>query len=256
MHKTILPILLAATLLCAGEEALDITREFSLKGEKASLTIEGEKVTVTIGNRSTPLANAPLSGDMEAVVSIIGEDGLVVIDDYNFDGYNDIAIAHAVGYGGVNVFRNYYFYDPRKRTFRNVLSNVNNLEIDGKTLTTQVRSGPGYYTLVYRIKDSGPYLSRRSEWLGGVLEMTEEFDNHGQRTGRHFKPSILEVAADRAYLHDAPDEKSKTAGYILKGERVRVTGIDRSLRWTEVEYRHPKRTYRKWIQLENLKATR
>jgi len=37
---------------------------------------------------------------LEFILKWVDKKDLITIDDYNFDGYNDIGIVHSIGYGG------------------------------------------------------------------------------------------------------------------------------------------------------------
>lgn len=43
--------------------------------------------------------------------------GQILVDDFDFDGYQDLMIPTATGYGGVNWFYDFHHYNPVTRTF-------------------------------------------------------------------------------------------------------------------------------------------
>lgn len=68
--------------------------------------------------------------------------------DVNFDGHNDIGVLSGVGYGGVNIFYDYYLYNSTTGMYdkSKSLESVNLVKIDAtkKELINSYKSGPGY----------------------------------------------------------------------------------------------------------------
>jgi uncharacterized protein YxeA len=74
--------------------------------------------------------------------------------DINFDGYVDVALITGVGYGGVNIFYDYYLYDPKTSIFQKdpILFEISNPQIDtmNKKVTSSFRSGPQWYSQTFQ----------------------------------------------------------------------------------------------------------
>lgn len=98
------------------------------------------------------------------------DDSLLITNwDINFDGYLDLGILSNVGYGGVNRFYHFYTFDPETYslvqmddfdTFESDVSNLVNpdLDIESKTITSEMKSGPDWIQKQYFFRD-GAYIS-------------------------------------------------------------------------------------------------
>jgi hypothetical protein len=69
--------------------------------------------------------------------------------DINFDGHNDLAIFAGIGYMGVNVFYDYYIFDPKSSKFEkdSVLVGIADPEFNSeeKEITSHYKNGPQWY---------------------------------------------------------------------------------------------------------------
>ena len=92
MIKKFLLLSLWVTLSSAH---LLIQKEFSLA--TASIEMDNKNITVTIGKKSIKLEKA---SDYKDILEFAERYNLIEVDDYNFDGYSDIAIISGIGYGG------------------------------------------------------------------------------------------------------------------------------------------------------------
>jgi hypothetical protein len=75
-------------------------------------------------------------------------------DDVNYDGYKDLAIEIGNGYGGVNFFYNFYYFNPTTKKFIEVpeLKNVcnPNFKYEQKEILSSCKDGPGYSDAIYQ----------------------------------------------------------------------------------------------------------
>ena len=172
-----------------------------------------------------------------------------IFEDVNFDGYNDVGVAVGVGYGGVNVMRDYYVYLPKSKRFEKELKEISNLKrhLKEKLLFSQMKSGPEYFMSYYRIdKKDKPYriIKGHSYW-----PEEEEADMRSV-----YESKAVRVGVKRSYFYDVPGAK-KSKVYIMKGESVGFRDLKEEGKgdfWAEVVYKNKKRTYVKWVKLSDL----
>ena len=99
----------------------------------------------------------------------------VLVDDFNFDGYKDLAIQQAIGYMGVNVFYDVYLYQPKHQRFQ-LGFHDSNIEADAatKVIKASQRSGPRWYSNIYKISKGKPYVwQARTAMVGDGLDQVE-----------------------------------------------------------------------------------
>ncbi len=233
----------------------DLHKEFNLtEGQKASIDIDSKSITVTIGKDRIELEKSSEFEDMESLESMSNTayESVITINDYNFDGYNDIGILTGVGYGGVNIFRDYHFYDPKNNVYHRYLEEVSNLAIKGTTLISDMRSGMSHYATQYKIKDKKPYKSLEKEEFG-FADYVMEFDDKGKVIKSYYIPSHLKIVTEKAYFYSAASEDKKTKGYVVKGDKVKILDIGIiTFPWIEIEYQGTKGAYTRWIKMENI----
>ena len=230
----------------------DLHKEFDLtKGQKASIDIDSKSITVTIRKDRIGLEKPSEFEDIESLSNFTHE-SLITIGDYNFDGYSDIGILTGVGYGGVNIFRDYHFYDPRNNVYHRYLEEVSNLAIEGTTLISDVRSGLSHYETQYKIKDKKPYKSLEKEEFV-VADYVMEFDDKGKVIKSYYVPSHLRIVTKKAYLYSEASEDKRTKSYVVKGDKVKIVEIGIiTFPWIKIEYQGTKGAYNGWIKVENV----
>jgi len=85
-------------------------------------------------------------------------------NDVNFDGYKDLAVEIGNGYGGVNFFYNFYYFNPTTKKFTEVpaLKSVcnPNFKSDQKQILSSCKDGPGYSESIYQFGAAGYTLTR------------------------------------------------------------------------------------------------
>lgn len=116
---------------------------FSLSGNDV-LVMDGDDVIQTLSLNEDAVAALTLEG------SYINEQKILTNQDVNFDGNNDVALMTGVGYGGVNIFYDYYIFNPATNRLEksDILLQISNPEItiSAKTITSSFRSGPQWYS--------------------------------------------------------------------------------------------------------------
>lgn len=229
---------------------------FNLAGSQAAeLHIENNKLSVRLEPGATQVL-------VENIEPLHGE-FLVQIDDFNFDGWRDIAVLESYGYGGVNLFSAIYAYDAEKSSFRHLLTESNiRADDDVRELHADQRSGPRYYTSKYRFQAGSPYLYRQVVQIGSELEKNTIYDAHGGILQTiiadqglpldELIPARRQVLSERAYLYREPDEHSKTRAYVIRGDEVELLNSAGDWdQWLLIRYRG-KSVIERWVKSEDI----
>ena len=246
MIKKILLLSLWVTLSSAH---LSIQKEFSLA--TASIEMDNKNITVTIGKKSIKLEKP---SDYKDILEFAERYNLVEVDDYNFDGYSDIAIISGIGYGGVNIFREYYFYDPKDRNYHKFSKALTNIEVNRQkeTLTSNAKVGARFIEAEYKIKGGIPILSWEKELVLENLFVIRAYNEKGKKTETTYEPSSMAIGVEKAYFHSKPNEKNREKGYVVKDDKVEIIGIDNNYAWLKIKYKTNKKSYIKWIKSETV----
>lgn len=186
------------------------------------------------------------------------ERGSVLVDDFNFDGYADIAVPDGIGYYGVNYFYVLYVFSPSSNRFARLefpggqLCNPE-LRAVTRTIETDCKDGPKYDYTDYRFLNGKPYVYRSSEMviLDGfdtdqyLAYAVSVFYPNGRLSHsslsddpRRESAPLRSVPIARANLYDAPREDARTNRYIVRGDPVRileVRDVD-SQQWLRIAY--------------------
>ena len=234
--KKLCLILFSSVLLYAT------TTEFLLNDTtKAKLIIQNRTISVSIDGKKQ---------DLQQQTS---QNITFNIKDLNFDGYKDIAISSGdVGYGGVNNYKDYFFYDPSQKLFYLAGKHINNLQLQNKQLVSYTKDGPFLYESIYDIQNKKLYkLSTSVDF--GLLKQTTLFDTKGNQISKMFTPSTLKITTQKAYFYKQADESTKTKIYIIKNDTVKVLDYDPFGGWIKIEYQSPKKTFVAWIKEDTVK---
>ena len=193
-----------------------------------------------------------------------------LVTDFNFDGWQDVAVPTGTGYGGVNTFYDLYFYRPGSRTFQKsrFTSVVANLVADPPThtVTSEYKSGPAYVraTLCLSPDTLDLYTCRRGElgqnpdliaaasdddwtWFspGGTVLVNRPLRHSGEDN------SLWTVLPARLPLHSGPSLGSPSRAYVIRGNLVEVLELRGSPAsgWAHVTYAgEGGRVSRGWVQ--------
>lgn len=210
----------------------------------------------------------------------VGSQPRLQIEDFNFDGHKDLAWVMPVGM--VNETTQIFLYDAASKQFKPLQLPSDDSKPQGncdamsavtvdarqKTLSSACRSGPIWFTDAYRFAPSGQiYLYQRQETLpmqivtedpdGAPAWEISSFDADGKRIEKHLTAygggkATLKVPLDRLVLHDTPDT-TPSKRYLIKNDRVELSGISDDQQWLKVLYRNAKKgVIEGWISVVEL----
>ena len=255
------------------ENAFDITLRVSrLIGQKMRLVFDGThpKLELIVGSKKQVIRLDP---DMLTENSHYRS---LLVDDFNFDGFLDIAIPE-LSQDDVNTYNTLFVFDRSSNIFKFMpfpegancggesLDNPQ-LEPATKTLYTSCRGGPSWYGEGFRFDRGEPYLrlSREMAFLDGfpedqyLLWKETTFNRNKQAIGIKFldyetaKPAIRRIPKAKVFLYDKPREETITKNYIVKNDLIlilEVTDTD-SGQWLRISYDSQKfGRIKRWIRL-------
>lgn len=227
------------------------------------------KLHFKAGQVSVEYANGK-SAVLEAIEDFMNDEAQIFINDFNFDGTSDIAVAVSYGYMGVNVFTNLYLYDTKSKTYKPSLKQISNPRplLKTKELRTSMKSGPWHYTTLYRYHQGKAYKYRA--WQEPPTEIGlfqhEFFDPQGKLVKRlvineadekkdlsALQPATRKVTAKKAFLYDKAGAEAPTKMYLVAGDEVallEIKMVDYN-HWYRVRYQG-KKTINKWLSHTSL----
>lgn len=104
----------------------------------------------------------------------------ILFEDYNFDGYKDLALLRS--YGGSNVYRDIYIYNSKTKKYQKAFSDISNIIVDKENrevISTQKNSAIEYITNYYRVdEDNNLYLFLEDKRVGYSGFVTIYDKNH------------------------------------------------------------------------------
>lgn len=172
--------------------------------------------------------------------------GDVLVEDFNFDGFNDVGVPIGIGYNGVNIFYEVHKYDPKQKKLVPVKQNgfeVSNPAFDTKNriLITNSRSGPAWYGLDFKFDQGQPwkFRARNPKILLGfandqaLVIQYLEYNKAGQVVSSSLQDedvngnggSVKRVITKKMFLYTSPQESAKTNSYIIRGDTVLILEI-------------------------------
>ena len=240
------------------------------KGKTVEVVIKGEQVVAHLPTGKfqnlVPKADVDDAGSMGDNHPAVAQMG-----DFNFDGWQDVAILNGNGYGGVNLYYQVYCWDKAKQQFQALDEAVSNPALDVKTqeLQSAYRDGPKWYSTTYRVAKGQLYPAVETQMVGtdGAWEY-DEFKNPAGKVIGHkvvaesgssaqkaedAPNASAVIIADKAPLHDKPQASAQTKMYVIKGDKVTLldwkAGDDGDFwgGWFLARY-EGKKTLEKWIQ--------
>lgn len=261
--------LLAAPVFAADDSEI---RFEVAAGVSAHARLLGDGSVEVGSNRSPARQVLPASTNEEGGGTRLGH------ADYNFDGYQDLDSSATLGQ--VNESVTVYLYEPASGQFR-ALAAPDGPEIScegfwsltpdpaTRTLSSSCRSGPMWYSDIYRFEGDRVYLYRSmrnafldTEALAQVLALAEvedaeiltvwsTWDAAGKRLEtaiwNAFDPPLKDapmpgrsasVVPDKLLLYSKAGDTA-TKRYLLKGDRVEL--LDEADGWLQLRYRNPSR---------------
>lgn len=241
------------------------------------------KVTLELDKNNTVIATLPGWKEQKLfeLEPLEGEEAerfpVAQVGDFNFDETQDIAIRDGIGYGGVNVFYRVFFGDANGGKLKEFSEPVSNpvLDAEKQTLTSAQRSGPAWYSTVFRSMKGKLYPAMETQMLpvgDSVVEYVIMKDARGKVTGSKVvgeqqgdtatdyasaPAATATIQVEKAYLHDKPNSTSKTKMYVIKGDTV--TLLDWKAKqdgglgdgWFLIRYQG-KKVIEKWIDSSSL----
>ena len=265
-----LGLALSAAPLWAADDS-QISFEIA-PGVTAHARLLGDGNIDVSSNRAESRQVLPASTDEEGAGTRLGH------ADYNFDGYQDLDTSATLGQ--VNELVTVYLYEPASGQFRALAApGGSEISCDGlwsltpdpatRTLSSSCRSGPMWYTDIYRYQGSQLYLYRSmrnafidTEALAQVLALGAQDDaeiltvwSAWDAAGKRFETAIwnafdpptgdaplqgrgASVVPDKLPLYSKAGDTS-TKRYLLKGDRVEL--LDEADGWLQLRYRNPRR---------------
>ncbi|HEX7989239.1 MAG TPA: SH3 domain-containing protein [Stenotrophomonas sp.] len=241
-------------------------------GVSAHARLLGDGSVEVGSNRSPARQVLPASTNEEGGGTRLGH------ADYNFDGYQDLDSSATLGQ--VNESVTVYLYEPASGQFRALAAPEGpEISCEGfwsltpdpatRTLSSSCRSGPMWYSDIYRFAGDRVYLYRSmrnafldTEALAQVLALAEvedaeiltvwsTWDAAGKRLEtaiwNAFDPPLKDapmpgrsasVVPDKLLLYSKAGDTA-TKRYLLKGDRVEL--LDEADGWLQLRYRNPSR---------------
>lgn len=190
-------------------------------------------------------------------------EGQILVDDFDFDGYLDLMIPTATGYGGVNWFYDLYRYHAASRTFR-LLENTDDSDFCNpeavtaeKVLRTPCKDGPAWYDDAYKFAAGKLYQYRSTELVhlngfGGddaILYAQVYYGPQKEVLRSAVKEAVNDnttatrrIPFEKIYLHREPSTLSKTESYLVKGDVVELLEVKQGQesQWLRVAYQSAK----------------
>ena len=267
----VLGVLSLAVAQREAKHSYSLTKDFkvstALSSRGGTITLKAsrasKKLEVQIGGKTQTFAletindsGSPAQGD-------------VLVEDFDFDGFNDLGLPSGIGYGGVNTYYDVWRYEPRQKQLVKLEGKdfeVSNPAFDpkNKILFGNARSGPFWYGFAYKFFDNKPWLYRTSNFRNllvfdkpeSYLEQTQIFNRSGALLQNSLKDTdqagnsipVRRTVAAKMFLYSAPKESAKTNNYIIRGDTVlilEIAGITQTVaieteQWVKVAYQSQK----------------
>lgn len=199
----------------------------------------------------------------------------LLVADFNYDGYDDIAVLAGVGYGGAMTTYWLHLWEPTERKFKKFSSILGNptLEPSRKAVITWERDGPQWTSTEYRVRNgvlSTAVVREQNalRWLNAPLDQLTIYPpDSGKVTDSRIVsaeaptnvapetlPSATAKIGDaKVWLHEQPNPAARTGMYLIKGDTVTLLDYRPSRDGDKTEYGwlfirfEGKRKLEKWI---------
>jgi hypothetical protein len=186
-------------------------------------------------------------------------EALALQDDFNFDGYQDIAFFEASGYGGVNQFYRLMLWDHKASEFKPFKTTIGlpSLDKEKQTLVSAQRSGPRWYSTRFHFKD-GKLVQRDEEaMIDGELTNVEIYDGNDKliktlitdkdNYNLDTPTATRKIRLEKAWLYGDADFNTKTKMYVIKGDEVELLDFKNEMFFVRYKGR---RVIEKWVEAE------
>jgi len=217
-----------------------------IEGKKVHLEFQENHLRVIMDERE--VMSKQYDEEVQETLAYIDEElksiALVTVGDYNSDGYNDFSLCVSIGYGGLNTYRDYYFYDSKKDMFHRMLKGVSNLEQKDNMLFTTEKSSQTWYLSSYKFKDYIPYRYTEEVQQMGFPKHVKEYDSQGNLLKMYWDPDIYKVIVPKLYLSDKV--------YIIEEDKVKILDVDYEKNKVEIVYKGKNKTYKAWVDFSKL----
>ncbi|MCF5841392.1 XAC2610-related protein [Aeromonas veronii] len=194
----------------------------------------------------------------------------IIIKDFNFDGYKDIAISSSLGM--VNTVFYVFLYDHINAAFKKLkfadykmpasaCGDLYNLAVrlDDLSLVSSCRSGPVWYYDTYEYNPQGElWLYKTTEYQIQNSEIEtfplyeHTFNNKGDKLDTvaidfDGKKILWPVTSEKVFLYSSPEKTSKTKAYLIHNDKVEILGQKDD--WIKIRFASRKGPLIRWIYL-------
>lgn len=171
-----------------------------------------------------------------------GKAAVVLVADFNYDGYPDVAVLAGVGYMGAMTTYRLHLWDPAERRFKKfkpVLGNPS-LEPLRKAVIVWERDGPQWTSTEYRARNGvlAAAIVREQNALRWLNLPLDQLTIHPPVSGKvsdsrivsgdapsNVAPETLpsataQISEAKVWLHEQPMPSARTGMYLIKGDTV------------------------------------
>ncbi|HPY40006.1 MAG TPA: hypothetical protein PLM98_05775 [Thiolinea sp.] len=207
--------------------------------------VAGQTVTIEQPAGSEVIAHLPngKQQSLAVVETYEASDGIkniALVNDFNFDGAQDVALLESSGYGGVNLFYHLFLWDQKTQNFKDFGEPISNPEIDPskQVVSSSQRSGPIWYTTKYKLEQGRLYAAVDWEMIavndgnwqrltfknpqGKVIghKVVNSQDEQSGDAGDNLPNAGATIKVKKAALYDKPNAATKTKMYLVKKDIV------------------------------------
>lgn len=243
---------------------------FSISAEtNSSYVIDGLKIEIQKENACYYLL--AIGKEKEKLICVDDElQSDIIIKDFNFDGYKDIAITNYLGM--VNNAFYVFLYDHVNTAFKELkiadsktptsaCGDLYNLavKLDSLSLVSSCRSGPVWYYDSYRYNAQGElWLYKTTEYQIQNSEIDtfplyeHTFNQKGEKLDTvaidfDGKKILWSVTSEKAFLYSSPEKKSKTKAYLIHNDKVEI--LEQKDDWIKIRFASRKGPLVRWLYL-------
>lgn len=243
---------------------------FSISAEtNSSYVIDGLKIEIQKENTCYYLL--AIGKEKEKLICVDDElQSDIIIKDFNFDGYKDIAITNYLGM--VNNAFYVFLYDHVNTAFKELkiadsktptsaCGDLYNLavQLDSLSLVSSCRSGPVWYYDSYRYNAQGElWLYKTTEYQIQNSEIDtfplyeHTFNQKGEKLDTvaidfDGKKILWSVTSEKAFLYSSPEKKSKTKAYLIHNDKVEI--LEQKDDWIKIRFASRKGPLVRWLYL-------
>lgn len=188
------------------------------------------------------------------------------LDDFNFDGYTDIAIATGESIDGLAEIYTLFCWRPDLGRVAPLsgLATISNPELIAthRELRSASRTGKHWSETSYRFTHGRPYVYSKSVMLSNQIWHTSTYTEQGQKvvslissdgaTKSAPQPIVKPIHTEQAWLYLQPLPSSKTQEYLLRNVQVTILDYHEGrLDWVLIRT-HGQHPVERWTLLSNL----